>query len=207
MPKLNFPGSPPGSPPGRPPATSRGEIESAAFALFLRQGFERVKVDDIAAAVGIGRRTFFRYFQSKNDVVWGDFHAHLDHFRASLATAGEDVPLGRALVDSIVAFNSYAEVEAVQHRQRMELILTVPELQAYSTLQYSAWRAVVAEFVATKTGASPDDLEPQVLARTALGAAMAAYDRWLHEGEAPLVDIMRAALELWSRGLGPDRAS
>ena len=189
--------------PGRPPVTSRAEIERVAFALFRRHGFENVRVEEIAAASGIGRRTFFRYFQSKNDVVWGDFHSHLDRFRASLAGIGREVPTGPALVDAIVGFNTYAEDEAVMHRQRMELILTVPELQAYSTLQYAAWRAVVAEFVGARTGADPDDLEPQVVARTALGAATAAYDCWLHAGEAPLVDVMRAALELWSQGLGP----
>jgi TetR/AcrR family transcriptional regulator, regulator of mycofactocin system len=191
----------PASQPGRPPVTSRAAIERVAFSLFLRRGFDQVRVEEIAAAAGIGRRTFFRYFQSKNDVVWGDFHDHLEQFRGSLSATGPDVPLARALVDSIVAFNTYAEDEAVQHRQRMELILTVPELQAYSTLQFAAWRTVVAEFVASRTGGRPDDIEPQVVARTALGAAMAAYDRWLQPGEMPLVDIMREALELWSRGL------
>ena len=197
MPKLNSAAAPP----GRPPATSRGEIERVAFTLFLRRGFENVKVDEIAAAAGIGRRTFFRYFQSKNDVVWGDFHEHLDRFRASLAAFGRDVPMTRALVDSIVDFNTYDADEAIQHRQRMQLILTVPELQAYSTLQFAAWRAVVAEFVASRTGARPDDLEPQVVARTALGASTAAYDRWLNMADVPLVDVMQAALELWTGGL------
>lgn len=198
MPKLNS-----AAPPGRPPVTSRSEIERAAFTLFRRRGFDAVKVEEITAAVGIGRRTFFRYFQSKNDVVWGDFQQHLDRFQASLASIDDDVPLARALVDSIVDFNTYREDEADQHRQRMELILTVPELQAYSTLQYSAWRTAVAQFVASRIGAQPDDLEPQVVARTALGAAMAAYDQWLHDGQAPLVDVMREALELWRRGLEP----
>ena len=41
---------------------------TSAFELFDRQGFEGTTVDDIAAAAGIGRRTFFRYFASKNDV-------------------------------------------------------------------------------------------------------------------------------------------
>ena len=187
---------------GRPPVTSRAEIEPVAFALFRRYGFENVRVDQIASAAGIGRRTFFRYFQSKNDVVWGDFHAQLGRFAASLAAIPNRVPLARGLVDAIVAFNTYEENEADRHRQRMELIMNVPELQAYSTLQYSAWRQTVAEFVASRTGARPDDLEPQVVARTALGAAMAAYDQWLHAEEAPLVDVMRAALELWRKGLG-----
>ena len=58
---------------GRPPVTSRAELERIALDLFIRQGFTETTLDDIAAAAGIARRTFFGYFSSKNDVVWGDF--------------------------------------------------------------------------------------------------------------------------------------
>ena len=63
--------------PGRKRVTSRAELEQTAFALFAERGFEQTTVDEIAAAAGIGRRTFFRYFPSKNDVPWGAFEAEL----------------------------------------------------------------------------------------------------------------------------------
>ena len=187
--------------PGRPPATSRAELERAAFGLFAERDFGDITVEDIASAAGIGRRTFFRYFDSKNDVVWGDFRGHLERMRADLAAVPPDVDLGPALIDSIVAFNTYPEEEVAGHRQRMAMILSVPELQAHSTLQYAAWRQVVAEFVARRTGARPDDLGPQVVARTALGAAVAAYEKWLTSDAEPLVDVLRQALGVWSAGI------
>lgn len=49
-----------------------------------------------------------------------------------------------------MAFNHLDPAQIPQHRQRMTLILTVPELQAHSTLRYAAWRAVVAEFAADR---------------------------------------------------------
>src|SRR4051812_41921439 len=63
---------------GRPPVSSRAAIERVAFTLFARQGFDETTVEDIAAAAGISRRTFFRYFASKNDVVWGEFDRGLE---------------------------------------------------------------------------------------------------------------------------------
>src|SRR4051812_26554524 len=72
---------------GRPPLTTRLEIERVAFALFAERGFDETTVEDIAAAAGISRRTFFRYFASKNDVVWGDFDAGLQHFAEVLDAA------------------------------------------------------------------------------------------------------------------------
>ncbi len=67
---------------GRPAVTSRAELEQISLAMFSEQGFDVTSVDEIAAAAGIGRRTFFRYFKSKNDAVWGDFDTQLESFAA-----------------------------------------------------------------------------------------------------------------------------
>jgi AcrR family transcriptional regulator len=48
---------------------TREAIWTAALDLFARQGFERTKVEAIAAAAGVARRTFFRQFESKNDLM------------------------------------------------------------------------------------------------------------------------------------------
>ena len=77
---------------GRRPRTTRAELERVAFALFEAKGFDETTVDDIAAAAGIGRRTFFRYYPSKNDVVWGDFDGELARLRGWLAATP---PTGR----------------------------------------------------------------------------------------------------------------
>ena len=54
------------------------EIAEAGMALFLDQGFEETTVDQIAEAAGISRRSFFRYFATKEDVVLGDMIEQLD---------------------------------------------------------------------------------------------------------------------------------
>src|SRR5581483_9462030 len=115
--------------PGRKHATSRAELERVAFRLFADKGFEETTVGDIAAAAGIGRRTFFRYFPSKNDVTWGDFDAELDRMRARLAAFAPGQPLMDALREAIVDFNRIAPDQVAQHRRRMRLILGVPAVK------------------------------------------------------------------------------
>src|SRR3954449_8220441 len=137
---------------GRPPVTTRLELERVAFALFAERGFDETTVEDIAAAAGISRRTFFRYFSSKNDVVWGEFDAGLRHLADSLAAAATDQPWMDALRVAVVDFNSLEPALVPLHRDRMELILHVPALQAYATLMYARWREVVTRFVADRTG-------------------------------------------------------
>lgn len=180
---------------GRPAVTSRGELEQVALALFAAGGFEATTVDDIAAAAGIGRRTFFRYYASKNDVVWGEFEAGLQGLRARLATGPVDQPLLASLRAAVLAFNALSPWQESAHRERMSLILTVPALQAHSTLRYAAWRAVIAEHAAARLGVRPEDLLPQVVAHSCLGAALTAYEQWLRDVEANLADLLGQALD------------
>ena len=138
---------------GRRRITSRAELEHVAFELFDRQGFEGTTIDDIAVAAGIGRRTFFRYFPSKNDIPWGAFETELDRMRAWLAACPPQWPLMDAIRLAIVDFNQVPPADERWHRRRMQLILGVPVLQAHSTLRYAEWRQVIADFVAERTGA------------------------------------------------------
>jgi mycofactocin system transcriptional regulator len=179
--------------PGRPAATSRAELERVALDLFRERGFDETTVDDVAEAAGIGRRTFFRYFASKNDVVWGDFEHGLSRLRERLAAETER-PLLDALREAVLAFNRLDPQHEPYHRERMSLILRVPALQAHSTLRYAAWRGVVAEFAAQRLGQPTDSLLPQLIAHSCLGAALAAYEQWLQDEEADLPPLLDAAL-------------
>jgi mycofactocin system transcriptional regulator len=191
--------------------TSRADLERIALDLFLRHGFQETTVDDIAAAAGIARRTFFGYYSSKNDVVWGDFDALLRGMEDWLAGTADDVPLLDALTDAVVRFNDLPPEAVPAHRRRMSLILHVPALQAHSTLRYADWRGVVARFAAGRLGQPVDGLLPQLIGHLALGSAVAAYDRWLADDGADLAALLAEAFHSWRLTLaldgGPPRSS
>ena len=181
---------------GRRPSTTHAELSHVAFELFERHGFEATTIDDIAAAAGIGRRTFFRYFASKNDLPWGEFDERLDDMRRLLAGLPEGMPLVDALRVAVVEFNRIPPEEVPHHRRRMELLLRVPTLMAHSTLRYQAWRQVVAEFAARRLGVAEDALEPQAIGWAALGIALAAYEHWLAHPGSDLTVLLDRALRL-----------
>jgi mycofactocin system transcriptional regulator len=180
--------------PGRRRATSRAELEQVAFTLFAARGFDATTVDEIAAAAGIGRRTFFRYFPSKNDVPWGAFEDELERMRVRLKACPPEVPLMDAIRIALIDFNHVSPAQVPLHRRRMQLILRVPALLAHSTLRFAAWRAVVSEFVAERTGRRPDDLAPQVIAHAVLGVSIAAYEHWLDDPAADLGALLDNAM-------------
>jgi mycofactocin system transcriptional regulator len=185
---------------GRRPATSAAELEHVALRMFTEQGFEETTVDDIAREAGIGRRTFFRYFASKNDLAWGNFDAHLEVMRRALAAAPADEPVLAVLRQAILDFNTYPAAEGAWLRRRMTLILGTPALQAHSTLRFESWRTVVAEFVAQRVNEPVGALLPQAVAAANLGVAVTAYEQWLREEDADLVAILDEALSLLGTG-------
>lgn len=186
---------------GRPRATSRAELERVGFELFARRGFDEVTVEDIASAAGVGRRTFFRYYATKNALVWGDFDGQIAHLRDLLAAIPESVPTMEALRIAIVEFNRYDEHTLPWHRRRMELILKVPALQADSTLRYNAWRAVVVEFAAGRAGLPTTALEPVLIGNVALATSVTAYELWLQDDASDLTELIDEGFRRVAAGL------
>lgn len=183
-------GAKPSSRVGRRPSTTRGQIGDLGIELFARNGFDETSVDDIADAAGIARRTFFRYFPSKNAVPWGDFDEQLAALRTLLADLPEDMPLADSIRTALLHFNTFPEDEKPVHRQRMELILRNPALQGYSMVMYEGWRQVIAEYVATRTDSGPQDHFPRTVGWMVLGVAMSAYEQWLTDESLELAQLL-----------------
>lgn len=181
---------------GRPRATDALSITDVSLRLFERDGFDATTVDAIAKAAGISRRTLFRYFPSKNDIVWGDFSGQVERFRASLAAAPDDEPTMQVLRRSVVAFNDYGPDAEPELRTRMRLITSVPALQGHAMLRHAEWCTAIAEFVAARRGLRPDDLEPAVVAQAALGTSTAAFRVWIEDGGDLLVLLDEAFARL-----------
>jgi mycofactocin system transcriptional regulator len=175
-------------------------VARAALDLFARQGYDHTTVDEIAAAVGVSRRTFFRYYDSKREVVWGEFDAELVRLRHELEGAPEDQPMMDVLRQAVMATNRFGARELDELRIRMGLISSVPSLVAHSALRYAEWCEVVAGFVAGRIGGAPEDLAPQTVARAALGAAMAAFACWARHDTDDLIGEVDQAFRLLATG-------
>lgn len=186
---------------GRRRSTTQDHITDVALDLFANYGFGSVSVDDVAQASGIARRTLFRYYSSKNAIPWGDFDTHLQHFRELFDRVDAAEPISPALRSALLAFNTFDESETERHRQRMRVILQTAELQAHSMTMYAGWRAVVADFVAARTGGQPGDLVPQSVAWLMLGVALSAYEYWLANEAVSLPEAIGDAFDVVAHGL------
>jgi mycofactocin system transcriptional regulator len=185
---------------GRRRSTTPEHITDVAIELFTARGFAEVSVDDVAHAAGIARRTLFRYYASKNAILWGDFDAHLAHLQDLLDNVGPQVRLGEALRAALLAFNTFDECETARHRKRMRVILQSAELQDYSMTMYAGWREVMAGFVARRLGVKTTDLLPQTVGWTMLGVALSAYEHWLSDECVTLPEVLGNAFDVVGAG-------
>jgi mycofactocin system transcriptional regulator len=179
-----------------PQQTSTEAIEKVALELFATRGFEETPIEDIAAAAGISRRSFFRYFPSKNDIPFGDNESLLHDLDQWLSSVPDDRPPFEVIADATVRFNRLHTDGPVAHRERMELILHTPALRANATLVHAHWRAVVARYAARRMGVPADGLGPQLAGYMAHGASTAAYEQWLRDKSSDLSELIHEAFRL-----------
>jgi TetR/AcrR family transcriptional regulator, regulator of mycofactocin system len=185
---------------GRPPGTSARELELISLRLFTRYGFEDTTVERIAAAAGVSKRTFFRYFESKADVLWHAFDGEVRALCAALSAVPPDVPLMAAIRTAVVGVNRYRAEDVPELRTRMSLIGAVPALQASAAHHYDAWERAVSEFAAARLGEPADALYPLAIGRATLAVCRAAYDRWIDRADADLTVYLDEALGALATG-------
>jgi AcrR family transcriptional regulator len=185
---------------------TRQALEQAALRLFAERGYEQTTVEEIAEAADVAVRTFFRYFSSKQDVLFGDVvKDRVSRLRTELAGR----PRRESVITSITTVMDLLDVagedEEEQILARFDLLRHQPSLRTRYLDLINAMRLVVVEFVADRTGMDPrHDMYPHLLA----GAAAASWDTSLtlwaeSHGKLSLRDLRNEAFAALSAGLPP----
>jgi AcrR family transcriptional regulator len=174
--------------------SARAEIAEIAFRVFAERGFDRVTATEAAAAAGISRASFFRYFESKEDAVFVAQEEMGAAVAAGLATRppGEDVwtALRRAL-DTVLETYQRSPEEALG---RLRLIRCTPNLRAHQLERLAQWKEVIGAALAARMGLDPTDIKVEALVGAALGALDAASTRWaLSDGADDLIGLIDEA--------------
>jgi AcrR family transcriptional regulator len=167
----------------------RNELAEAAMALLADQGFEETTVDQIVAAVGMSRRTFSRYFQSKEDVVVHLLAGAGAQMCAELRARPDDEPPAQALRHALSVFTSMCDADPEKPLHVGRLILNTPALLARFLERQSQWQGEMAGILARRAGLDPDaDLRPALAAGVALTAFQTAQRRWVDSDGTKTLD-------------------
>jgi AcrR family transcriptional regulator len=182
---------------------TRAALEAAALRLFAERGYEQTTVDDIAEAADVAVRTFFRYFQSKQHVLFGDVALDI---AARLRAALRARPAGESPVEAVGAALGAMELDdPEQQRQvldRLRLLERLPELGGTYHMLFQQLHDVIAVEVAERTGRPATDLHPQLLAAAATASLKAALTVFESTGgRRPLAELRDEAYARLTAGL------
>lgn len=184
----------------RKKAKTRAAIQAHALRLFCERGYDAATVEQICEAAEVSESTFYRYFPTKVDVVlW-------DEFDPLIVQAFTDQPAELTPIQALrAAFRAaFGELTAEQHaeqRQRMTLVLAVPELRAGMLDQFAQAMQLLAGIVAERTGRSSNDAAVRTLAGAVIGVAMAVMFVMVDDPTADLAALLDQAIAHLETGL------
>jgi AcrR family transcriptional regulator len=155
------------------------ELSDAALLMLAAKGFDAVTIDEIAAAAGVSRRTFFRYFASKEDVVVQFLAGMGADIVAELTARPAGEPPSVALRHAVRVPLTVCVDHSERSLQVLRLILGTPALLARYLERQAEWRAALAVGLADRVGLDPaTHLYPRLAAAMALAALDAVLQRW-----------------------------
>jgi AcrR family transcriptional regulator len=126
----------------------RQQIADVALVMFDEQGFDETTVDQIAGAVGISPRSFFRYFASKEDIVLGEPMVYGEPVRERLARALESTPAWEALRSGFDVVVEAVEVNPEWALRATRVMISTPSLRARNMEKHLAWMTTLSPLVA-----------------------------------------------------------
>jgi AcrR family transcriptional regulator len=178
-------------------------IRDAALVLFERHGYDHTTVEDIAAAAEVSPRTFFRYFDSKLDVVMSH-NKEDDHDLGAMVSAAppELGPIAATLAVFREQLGALAVGDDPSSVREFKVVLTTPSLRSLALEHFHQHQQELARTYAERLGVPEDDLQPHVLAGVVSTTAWAVLDRWVSEGCDPerLIPMVDEAFGLLQAG-------
>ncbi len=185
----------------RKKARTRDMLVRHALRLFGKRGFGAVTVDEVAAAADVSRRTFFRYFPTKEAVIFPDRADRFDRFQAMLAERRRgETPFARVRRSLLALVDEYVEnVDSVVALQR--IIDGSPALLAHEQQLDLEWERAIAEALTARNTSAASQRRASIIAGALIGAIRVVLREWIDSrGELDLHTLGSDTLDLLERG-------
>lgn len=177
----------------------RDEVVRAAWELFVVHGFEATTVEQIADAAGMSRRTFFRYFAGKDELIVDKLLEVGGRVAAALAARPPREKAWPALRRAFDVVAAAQDASPEPSRRLARLLRDEPGTRGAMEVRRRRWTEALGPLVA---GRLPDHsaLAGRALAGAAIACYDAATDSWLDTPGSMFADHLDAAMHAVTRG-------
>ena len=171
-------------------------LQAAAIRLFNEKGYAETSVDDIAEAANVSRRTFFRYFGSKEGVLFADADESGARIRDALLRQPREKTALQAFGDAIVELAGDVEEEDQVLAQQRAMVSTF-ELRSRAAEISREWRRRLAEALAAREGRDEATESDLLAAAVGITVIQTVIEEWVFsDGREPLVKRLRRGFDL-----------
>jgi AcrR family transcriptional regulator len=160
---------------------TRLALEDAALDLFAEKGFDAATVDEITQRAEVSKATFFRYFASKADVVFGVESLHLEALQAAIVARPKNEPDLSAIRHAVLTL-WVPKLDPVRVARQGRAAATSSVLRGMSFDLGMRWQRAIAAALAQRRGVEMDR-RCWVVAGIALSVFSNALNCWLYRGE------------------------
>ncbi len=178
---------------------ARERLQAAALDLFASHGYEQTTTAEIAQAVGLTERTFFRHFNDKREVLFQGQQEYVQKFLDGIAAAPDDaapMELIAAALSSAATF--FPEDRRPHSRLRQSVIDKNPALHEREVHKRSGLVASIADALRARGITEP----AATLAAESGGAVFSlAFLQWISDGETRPMDEIAADMLQQLQGL------
>jgi AcrR family transcriptional regulator len=175
----------------------------ATIRLASRRGWAETTVEDIAAAAGVSPRTFFRYFPSKVDALFGDEPERMGAVERALAVRKPGEPVLAAVRRGVLEFVTDFMADPQLYVTRARLALEDPDLLGHALVRFARFEAIVAAAAADALRADASDVRPRLIGAAAAAAIRSTSQTWVaRDGRGDPREIVHETFDLLERGLG-----
>src|SRR4051812_26690465 len=175
----------------------RDAIWAVAIDLFAEKGFDETTLDDIVAAAGTSRRTFFRHFESKRDLI----AQPMVNYGASLTTAIESCPARSSAAElfrHVVLEVAQRTVSDPRMRKVMAIASKYPAAREAQLSRVAEVQDRIAKAFAQR---SKDELTAHVLASLTLSALSLTYRVWFSQGKKEIASAAQKVFAEFSKSI------
>ena len=177
----------------RKKARTREALQEAATERFARQGFDGTTVEEIAEACEVSPRTFFRYFPTKEDVLFADAADRRERLLAVIAERPVDEPAFVALCAAMRTLTDDYRDDRDALVTRSRIVAASPHLQAYKAEHQHGWEAEVVDVLERRALARHETIardELMLVTAVTTAALRVALDAWVADPSAPDLGVL-----------------
>jgi AcrR family transcriptional regulator len=170
---------------------TRGALLDAALNLFSEKGYDQTTTDEIAERAGVSARTFFRYFPTKESVLFAGEYDFINAFRGVYLAQDESLSDCEAMVDSFALLAPGLKRIRKRIAQYHEAVASSLVLLGRERRNHEANAEVVAKVIAQRRRLPAPDNGCRLLAAVGVLLLERAVKQWLATPSRALEDLIR----------------